>query len=464
MSRMSIYLPIVYTPVVGEACQKFGQIWRTHQGMYLNPTHRGIIRSVLNEWSQPVDIIVVTDGSRILGLGDLGANGMGIPIGKLSLYIACAGFNPERTLPTTFDLGTSNQKLLLPDSHYLGYPAQRPKDETYYALWEEFMKAVTSKWPKCVVQFEDISNNHCFALLEKHRGKYRCFNDDIQGTGAVIAAGFISACKVSGVEMKDQRILFYGAGAAGVGVADTIRSVMVRCGIDSRQSQSAFYMVDTKGLVTHSRGDKLASHKVPYARHEEVNLVDLLEIVKYMKPTCIIGLSGTPGVFTPTILQQLTHYSPRPLVFALSNPTSQSECTAQAAYSYTNGTAVFASGSPFDPVTFNGTTYYPAQGNNMYIFPGLGLGSFLSQAKQVTDSMITEAAVALADCVPVAMHAQGTIYPPMDNIREISHRIACRVFRKAHEEGVALRPMPANLDSYVQQNMWQPNYSTASKL
>eukprot|EP01114_Cavostelium_apophysatum_P013495 TRINITY_DN3281_c0_g1_i2.p1 TRINITY_DN3281_c0_g1~~TRINITY_DN3281_c0_g1_i2.p1 ORF type:complete len:559 (-),score=151.85 TRINITY_DN3281_c0_g1_i2:33-1709(-) len=454
-------LPIVYTPTVGDACLNFAHIWRVSEGMYFSDQDKGSIRSMMDNWDQEVDIIVVTDGSRILGLGDLGANGMGIPIGKLSLYVAAAGFHPSRTLPVLLDTGTNNQTNLT-DPLYLGLKHKRLGDDQYYPFVDEFLAAAKDKWPNALLQFEDFSNEHCFELLERYRDKQLCFNDDIQGTGAVVASGFINACKVSGVSIDKQRVVFFGAGSAGIGVADTIVAVMVqKLNITKEQARKSFYFVDSKGLVTKNRGDTLASFKVPYARDDfDTQYTNLLDVIKAVKPTGLIGLSGMPQSFTEEIIKELASHSKVPVIFSLSNPTSKAECSAEQAFTWTEGRCIFASGSPFAPTTLNGKTYYAGQGNNMYIFPGLGFGSFLARSKKVSDRMIIAATTTLSDFVTEEELARGQIYPRLNKIREISAIIAAKVIEVAFEEGHAqLTPKPNDLLSFVRQNMFDPVYS-----
>eukprot|EP01004_Peranema_trichophorum_P003079 NODE_2090_length_1692_cov_46.021670_g1786_i0.p1 GENE.NODE_2090_length_1692_cov_46.021670_g1786_i0~~NODE_2090_length_1692_cov_46.021670_g1786_i0.p1 ORF type:complete len:431 (-),score=63.39 NODE_2090_length_1692_cov_46.021670_g1786_i0:222-1514(-) len=430
--------------------------------MYITTKHKGRIRSILDNWTPEVDIIVVTDGSRILGLGDLGANGMGIPVGKLSLYIVAAGFHPARALPMVLDTGTNNKKYSEEDPFYLGERRSKLPDPEYYAFTDEFTQAVKDKWPNCLLQFEDFSNDHCFTLLERYRHNMRCFNDDIQGTGAVIAAGFINAVRLSGIPLEKHVIVFFGAGSAGVGVADQILALMRARGVPEEQVRKQLYLVDTKGLVTANRGDKLADHKIPYARHDvEVQLGTLLDIVKTYKPTALIGLAGQPAVFTEEIIKEMFKYCEKPIIFPLSNPTSKAECSAEQAYTWTNGKCIFASGSPFAPVELNGKKHIPGQGNNMYVFPGLGMGAFLSRASQVSDEMILAAAEALVDCVTPEMLEAGTIYPPLTQIRSISLRIAVRVIQKAKEQNLVTVPLPDDLEAFVLQNMWVPEYYEA---
>lgn len=459
LHNLAELLPIVYTPTVGQACLDFAHIWRVSDGMYFSSKDMGNIRKMLDNWENEVDIIVVTDGSRILGLGDLGANGMGIPIGKLSLYVVAAGFHPSRTLPVLLDAGTNNEEYLK-DALYLGQKHKRISDDQYYPFVDEFLVAVRDKWPTALVQFEDFSNDHCFDLLDKYREKMLCFNDDIQGTGAVIASGFVNACKVSGIHMKDQKIVFFGAGSAGIGVADCIVSIMERHGMTKEEARRRFYFVDTKGLVTSNRGDKLQSYKLPYARSDfSQQYSSLLDVVKAVKPTGLIGLSGTPRAFSEEILTELAKHSDRPIIFSLSNPTSKSECTAEQAYTWTDGRCIFASGSPFDPVDYKGKTFYPGQGNNMYIFPGLGFGAALARATKVSDSMIITAAVTLAEYVTEKEIARGQIYPALQQIRDISAKIAVNVIETAYSEGLAtLDPKPSDLLGYVKDNMYQPEY------
>lgn len=454
--------PIVYTPTVGEACEKFGLNFRSAEGMYISTLEKGMIRRILDNWPvDKVDIIVVTDGSRILGLGDLGANGMGIPIGKLSLYVAAAGFHPVRTLPVLLDFGTDNKKLL-EDPLYLGMKIARIPDDEYYSLMDEFLMAVKDKWPKCLVQFEDFSNNHCFDLLERYRDKLLCFNDDIQGTGAVVAAGFVNAVRLTGKSLAEQRLVFFGAGSAGIGVADAIVELMVEGGSarSSEEARQQFWFVDSLGLVTTNRGDKLAHHKLPYARTDcPTQIKELLDIIKYVKPTALIGLAGiTGGVFNEAVIRLMAELNERPIIFALSNPTKKAECTAHDAYIYSEGRCIYASGSPFDPVQYNGKTYYPGQGNNMYIFPGLGFGAVLADAQRVTDSMIIAAARALAHCVTEEEMEAGLVYPRLDRIRSISALVAKAVIEKAFEEGVAQVERPTDILEGVKAAMYYPEY------
>jgi malate dehydrogenase (oxaloacetate-decarboxylating)(NADP+) len=453
--------PVVYTPTVGEACQKFGHLWRSAEGIYLSHHYRGRIRKLLDEWPhKDVGIVVVTDGSRILGLGDLGANGMGIPVGKLALYVVGAGFHPATTLPVLLDVGTNNQKLLN-DPVYMGEKNPRLTGAEYYSFLDEFILAVKDKWPHAVLQFEDFSNDHCFELLDQYRNKVRCFNDDIQGTGAVVTSGFINAVKLSGVELRDHRIVFLGAGSAAVGVASQIMVLFEEAGMSKEEARRHFYICDSKGLITSDR-EHLETHKIDWARQDYRGsdpVHSLSEVIAAVKPTALIGLSGQGGAFTVDMIKLMAQCSARPIIFALSNPTKNSECDAQSAYEFTQGRCIFASGSPFNPVSLEGKIYYPAQGNNMYIFPGLGYGAWLCQAVKITDTMINAASRALANCTTQEDLAQGRIYPPLSKIREISAQIAADVYRTAVEEGLAQLEMPkGDLIEYVKRCMYIPEY------
>ena len=340
--------PIIYTPTVGQACQRFGHLYRRPRGMYLSSSLQGSFRKTIDNWPQEdVDIIVVTDGSRILGLGDLGANGMGIPIGKLALYVACAGIDPSRTLPVMLDVGTNNEELLS-DKLYLGEQHRKPAGDEYYELVYEFMIAARDRWPNALIQFEDFTNDHAFSLLHKYRSRFLSFNDDLQGTGAVALAGLLAALRVTGGKIEDQRILFLGAGTAAVGSADMMAAVMVENGLTPEQARQQFWLVDSKGLVTTSRGDTLAEHKVPYAR-EEAYLETLLDVVKQVKPTVLLGLSMQSGAFTEEVVKTMNREVERPIIFALSNPTSKAECTPEQVYQWTDGSGHLRKRKSFSP-------------------------------------------------------------------------------------------------------------------
>lgn len=450
--------PIVYTPVVGAACQQFGHIYRRQRGMYISLYDKGHIRQMFENWNaDEVDIIVVSDGSRILGLGDLGANGMGIPIGKLALYVAGGGIYPCKTLPIIIDTGTNNQELL-DDPLYLGINQKRCGEDEYYDLIDEFVRAVQRKWPEALIQWEDFTNDHAFPLLNNYRDKVLCFNDDIQGTGAVALSGLLGSMRMKDEKLSDQRIIFYGAGSAAVGIADMIvAGIMEESGISEEEARKRFWLLDSQGLVVKNGPRELQEHKIPFARDEK-HVDNLLDVVKNVKPTILVGVSGQGQTFTEEIIREMHKHVDEPIVFALSNPTSKSECTAEQAYRWTDGKAIFASGSPFDPVRMKGKIYVPGQGNNMFIFPGVGLGATLCKSKKVTDGMFYAAAKALADLVTDEELALRTVYPDLRKIRRISASIAARVCEMAFDEGLAQIERPDDILAFVQSKMYQPDY------
>jgi malate dehydrogenase (oxaloacetate-decarboxylating)(NADP+) len=456
MDHVTEMMPIIYTPTVGEACQKLGHIFRRPHGLYVSVRDKGRIRDVLANWRyREVDVIVVTDGERILGLGDLGAQGMGIPVGKLSLYTALAGIHPDRCLPITLDVGTNNASLLS-DPLYFGLLEKRLRGDAYDEFVDEFVNAVQDLFPGVLLQFEDFATENAIRLLERYRNRICTFNDDIQGTAGVTLAGLIAANRLTKRPLQDEHILFYGAGEAASGIANLIVSAIAKQGIGAEQARKRIWFVDSKGLVVKSRTD-LAHHKLPYA-HDHAFIKGLEEVVDAIKPTCIIGVSGQPQTFTESIIRKMAEFNKRPMIFSLSNPTAKSECTADQAYRYTDGRAIFASGSPFPPCEFKGKTYVPGQGNNAYIFPGLGLGVLASRAKHVTDEMFYIAASALAHQVTEEYLAQGTIFPPLSRIREVSLGIATAVAQEAYDSGLATAPKPKDLKAYVKSLMYEPEY------
>jgi malate dehydrogenase (oxaloacetate-decarboxylating)(NADP+) len=447
--------PIVYTPVVGLACQKFGQVFQRPRGMFISIKDRGNIANVLRNWPYQAGIIVVTDGERILGLGDLGAHGMGIPVGKLSLYTACAGIHPTQCLPVTLDVGCNNEAVRN-DPFYVGLRQKRVTGADYDAFIEEFVNAAQEVFPGVVIQWEDFANHNAFRLLENYRNRVSSFNDDIQGTAAVALAGIFSALRVTGAKLTDQRVLFLGAGEAATGIADLIASAMVAQGMQLDQARRNCWLVDSKGLVVKSRKD-LAHHKLNYA-HDHPPVVDFLEAVRMLKPTAIIGVSAVGGTFTRAIIEEMAKLNERPIIFALSNPTSQSECTAEEAYRWSGGRALFACGSPFDPVTVDGQTFVPRQGNNSYIFPGIGLGAIASKAKMITDDMFMKAAHTLAHLVTESDLAQGSLYPALPRIREVSAQIAVATAGAAHAGKYAGRQKPVDLLADIEAQMFDPRH------
>ena len=449
-------MPIIYTPTVGLACQQYGRIFQRTRGLFISARDRGRIETILRNWPQPrVGIIVVTDGERILGLGDLGAQGIGIPIGKLSLYTACAGVHPDLCLPVVIDVGTENESLLA-DPFYIGLRQRRVRGGDYDRLLDEFIAAAQKVFPGVVIQFEDFATTNAFALLSRYRDRICTFNDDIQGTAGVALAGLLSALRIRGGTLAEQRVLFLGAGEAATGIADLLVAAMARDGLAPDEARNRCWLVDSKGLVVKSRVD-LARHKLPYA-HEHAAVGDFLSAIETLRPTAIIGVAAVGGTFTRPVLEAMARINERPIIFALSNPTSKAECNAEDAYRWTDGRAIFACGSPFDPVTVEGKTFVPRQGNNSYIFPGVGMGAIASRARRVTDEMFSAAAEALAGQVTEADLAQGSIYPSLTRIREVSAHIAAAVAEVAFERGLARARRPRDLLAWIRGQMYDPRY------
>jgi malate dehydrogenase (oxaloacetate-decarboxylating)(NADP+) len=450
-------VPLIYTPTVGEACQHYGAIYRRPRGLFLSLHERGRIAEILRQWPHGgVRLIVVTDGERILGLGDLGALGMGIPVGKLSLYTACAGVHPYYTLPITLDVGTENASLQSGPA-YIGIRERRVRGAAYDEFIEEFVNGVKSVFPKALLQWEDFGNTNAFRLLRNYRRRLPSFNDDIQGTAAVALAGVIGALRLTGGTLARQRLLFLGAGEAGTGIADLYVAAARAAGLSEGEARRQCWFVDSKGLVVQGRGDALAEHKLPYA-HEHPFIESLAEAVKVLKPTALIGVSGMPQTFTREVVEAMTAQNERPIIFALSNPTSKAECTAEQAYTWSRGRAIFASGSPFPPVELDGRRHLPGQGNNIYIFPGVGLGVLVSEAREITEEMFLAAANTLAGLVKPEDLAVGRVYPPLSSIREVSLKIAAAVAEAAHNSGLAGRPRPADLVEDIRGRMFEPVY------
>ncbi|KNZ80968.1 NADP-dependent malic enzyme [Termitomyces sp. J132] len=470
LGNMLEIIPILYTPTVGDACSQYSHIWRRPEGLYVGIQNRGRIRDVLRTWSGGVNsrIAVVTDGSRILGLGDLGANGLPISIGKLDLYIAGAGVSPATTVPICLDLGTNTQKFL-DDPLYIGARRKRPgvEEARMDLFMKEFMEAMKEVFPSLLVQFEDFSTDNAFRYLDMFRSQYRCFNDDIQGTGAVILSGFINAAKLSsaasGRPLTDHRILFFGAGSAGIGVAKQLTSFFKLLGMSEDEARSRIYTVDSKGLITADRKD-LQEHKKYFARtdYQGPPLKNLIDIIGYVKPTALLGLSTIQNAFTEEVVRLMASVNTRPIIFPLSNPVSVCELGYTDAVQWTNGSVIFASGSPYKPVEHAEKVYEPGQGNNMYIFPGIGLGTILSKARHVTDSMIEQASIALSETLTEEERSADLVYPRLARIREISALIALAVIRAAQKDGVdensSFRKMSdAALLDYVKTKQWQPH-------
>jgi len=456
LENLDELMPIVYTPTVGEACLEYSYIYRRPHGIFVTAKDRGRVAAVLrNAHVQGIRIIVVTDGERILGLGDVGADGMGIPAGKLDLYTVCGGIHPFQSMPVTIDVGSEN-KALLDNPLYIGLKQRRLRGGEYDELIEEFVGAVQEVFPGALIQFEDFANRNAFRLLQRYQNEVCCFNDDIQGTAAVTLAGIYSAMRITREKVSDQRFLLVGAGEAGLGSGDLMVSAMVEEGLTEAEARRRCWFVDSRGLVVKGRRD-LDERKMPYA-HEHEPISELIACVQALKPTALIGLSGQAAIFTRPVLEAMARQNERPIVFALSNPTSKTECSAKEAYTWTEGRAIFASGSPFEPVIMHHKSFVPAQGNNVYIFPGVGLGVIACRAKHVTDEMFLAAAKTLSQQVSYADLAQGRIYPPLTRIREVSKAIATEVAEVAYSRGLAQETRPDDPASYIQSIMYYPKY------
>jgi malate dehydrogenase (oxaloacetate-decarboxylating)(NADP+) len=449
-------MPLIYTPTVGEACRRFGHIFRRPRGLYITARDRGRIRRVLDNWpDRDIAVIVATDGERILGLGDLGAYGMGIPIGKLALYTACAGIDPARCLPVVLDVGTDNDELLH-DPLYTGLTQRRLRGEPYDALIDEFVQAVQDAFPRALLQWEDFATDNAVGLLAHYRDRICTFNDDIQGTAAVTVAALMGATRISGVPLREQVVLFYGAGASATGVADLIVAALIRAGVPAAEAMRHCWLFDRHGLVTRERTD-LSAHKRPYA-HEHPPAADVVDAIERLRPTVLIGLSTRAQSFTEPVIRAMAAHHARPVIFALSNPTANAECTAEQAYRFSDGRAVFASGSPFDGVEVDGRRIVPRQANNAYVFPGVGLGVVVSGARHVTNTMFLAAADALAASVSDIDLARGSVLPPLEQIRDASARVATEVARIAMIEGLATVELPDDPVSAVTAAMYVPEY------
>ncbi len=448
-------MALIYTPTVGLACQRFGHIFQRPRGMFISIDDRGRIADILRNWPRKAGIIVVTDGERILGLGDLGANGMGIPVGKLSLYTACAGIDPAMCLPITLDVGTNNETLLS-DPYYVGLRQRRVTGPAYDELIDEFITAAREVFPDVIIQFEDFANHNAFRLLAKYRDRICTFNDDIQGTASVALAGVLSAIRIKGTTLAEEKFLFLGAGEAATGMADLLVAAMVEQGVDVAEARRRCWLVDSKGLVVASR-EGLNEQKRVYA-HDHAPAADFPAALQTLQPTAIIGAAAVSGAFTPEVLRAMAETNHRPIVFALSNPTSKAECTAEQAYQGTDGRALFACGSPFPPVRFAGKTFVPRQGNNAYIFPGIGLGAIACGATRITEEMFLAAARALASQVSETDLEQASLFPPLSATRAVSLHIAMAVAEEAYRQGLASKARPKDLLGLIKAHVYDPHY------
>jgi malate dehydrogenase (oxaloacetate-decarboxylating)(NADP+) len=457
MSDPARFLPIVYDPTIGEACLKFGHIYRQTRGMYLSITRRGKVKEILRNWPQKdIRFICVTDAGRILGLGDLGANGAGIPIGKLQLYTACAGVPPQYLLPMYLDAGTNNEQYLH-DPLYLGRRKTRPPTDELYSFVDEFVEAVQEVFPRCCIHFEDWTGVDAVHLLQRYRDKYCVYNDDVQGTAGITLAGMINAAKIKGTNLKDEKYLFLGAGSAGIGLANLLCSALVAQGMTLKDAQSRVYMFDVNGLLESTRTD-LVDFQKPYA-HKHAPTRDFVTAIESIKPTTIIGVSTVGGAFTQTVIEAMSRINERPVVLALSNPTEKAECTPEQAYTWSKGKAIYAAGVQFPPVHLNGQTFLPGPANNFYIFPAVGMAIFATQASRVTDEMFIEAAASVADQVAPELLKQGLLYPLQANILETEIQTAARVAKLVFDSDLARVPRPADMVAFIRSHVYKPEYT-----
>jgi len=466
LDHLTEMMPIIYTPVVGAACQQFSEIYRRPRGLFISYAERDAIDVMLdNALQQNVEVIVVTDGERILGLGDQGAGGLGIPIGKLSLYTACGAIDPSTTLPIVLDVGTNNEERLK-DPLYIGWRHERIKGQAYYDFVDRFVQAVKRKWPHMLLQFEDFAQTHASPLLERYRDELCTFNDDIQGTAAVTAGTLLAAGKVTGARFCEQTVAFLGAGSAGCGIAEQLIKVMINEGLSETEARARFFMVDRPGLL-HDGLDGLLPFQEKLAQPKDrvsawgsnkIQGITLMDVVNNAKPTVLVGVSGQPGLFTEKIVRKMASHTERPIIFPLSNPTSRVEATPSDLIAWTEGKALVTTGSPFDPVKYNGATFPIAQCNNSYIFPGMGLGILAAGARRVSDEMFMAASVALSESSPATHDPKASLLPPLSTVREVSTKIASAVATQAQAQGLADETMPQELQERINAKRWDPCY------
>ena len=457
MSDPARFMPLVYTPTVGEACQKFDHVFRNARGLYLPITASGRLHELMANWPQKdIRFIVVTDGERILGLGDLGVGGMGIPIGKLALYTAVAGVPPALTLPITLDVGTNNQSLL-DDPLYLGLRQPRVRGQQYHDFIDEFVRTVQDLYPKCCIQWEDFANINAVPILETYRDKICTYNDDIQGTAGVALAGIYAALRITGQKLTDQRFLFMGAGSAATGIAELISQAMVMEGASIEQARGRSWLFDINGLVQSSRTD-LAAFQTPFA-HDHAACASFVDAIESIKPTAIVGVSTVPKLFNQPVIEAMSRINARPIIFPYSNPTSRSECTAQEAYKWSAGNAIFASGSPFAPVNLGDRVFVPGQGNNVYIFPAMGMAVLATQASRVTEEMFIVAAKAVAEQVRQEDLDTGLIYPPQSHMFEASLHTATCIAEYVFDKGLARVQRPQDVKEHIRAMAYKPVYA-----
>lgn len=467
LTHLEEMMPIIYTPIVGEACEKFHHIYRQPRGIFISYSQRGHIDTILAAVAatRDVQVIVVTDGERILGLGDQGTGGMGIPIGKLSLYTACGGINPANTLPIVLDVGTNNEQRL-DDPEYLGWRHHRISGDDYYQFVDQFVQSVKNHFPQVLLQFEDFAQQHAYPLLQRYHDELCMFNDDIQGTASVSAAAIIAATKVAKTSLKELRVAVLGAGSAGCGISEQLVQVMMHQGLNEADARQRFYMVDRNGLLHDGMKDLLPFQEGLVQSSSTLNTmgldpaknISLLEVIKQVKPEILIGVSGQPSQFTEEIVKTMASYCDRPIIFPLSNPTSRAEAVPEDLLRWTEGRALTATGSPFDPVRLNDQDIPIAQCNNSYIFPGVGLAVVAGRSRRVTDKMMLAAAMALSELAPAVETGIGRLLPELHTIRDVSHHIAKAVILEAIAEGHVKNMTETQIEQSIDEHMWIPEY------